>query len=414
VSTVVAFVRSPVTYLRVVFLLLGSAVALSFFLVDGLVISLVAPHLGGWLTIAAAVGIVAVPPVLFGMVSPVRHIEAVAAASLLGVTFPDGLPGPARSLEQRGRATMWFVLHVVAGGVLILDVALVPVALALLTAPSSVPGREAVLSIDWLRTTGGWVDVGMAIAGIVCLVTAVVVPMMLGALAARGAPRLLGPSYAERLLRLEVESARLAERNRIARELHDSIGHALSLVTVQAVAARKVGARDPEFVNGALETIESTSRSATAELDHMLGLLRDGEPREGGATAPAPDLSALDSLVAATRAAGLTVRADVVDDLSGVPGVISRETYRIIQEGLTNALRHSADRSVHLQIARSAGRLLVTVTNPAPAGAPPRRGGGQRGMEERVKGMGGSITTTADGGTWRLAVELPLPQDGAA
>lgn len=219
-------------------------------------------------------------------------------------------------------------------------------------APFSVPAGEPVFSIDWLYTTGTWVDGWMPVAGVACLVVAMVV----GALVARAAPSLLGPSYADRLRRLETETARLAERNRIARELHDSIGHALSLVTVQAVAARKLGTRDPEFVNDALETIESTSRAATADLDHMLGLLRGGETRAGEPPAPAPDLNALESLVAATRATGLDVRASVADDLTGVPGVVSRETYRIIQEGLTNALRHSADRSVRLEVARCCPR----------------------------------------------------------
>ena len=414
-SSVVAFVGSPVTYLRVVFLLLGSAVALSFFLVDGMVILLVTQHLGDRLTIACAVGIVAVPPVLLGMVSPARRIEAVAAESLLGITFPHGTPGPALRLEQRIRSASWFVVHILAGGAVVLAVAmLVPFALALLSAPLSVPAGESVSSIDWLRTTGSWKDGWMPVVGVACLTAAAAVPMVLGALVAPWAFRLLGPSYAERLHGLEVETARLAERNRIARELHDSIGHALSLVTVQAVAARKVGSRDPEFVNEALGTIESTSRSATADLDHMLGLLRAGEPRAGEPPAPAPDLDALDALVAATRAAGLDVRAEVDADLGRVPGVISREAYRIVQEGLTNALRHSTDMSVRLEVVRGSGRLLLTLTNPAPAGAPARRGGGLRGLEERVYALGGSITNTADCGTWRLAVELPLPHGGVA
>ncbi len=414
-SSVVAFARSPVTGRRVVFLLLGSAVALSFFLLDATLILLVTPHLGDWPTIAFAVAVITVPPVLFGMVSPVRRIEAVVAESLLGVTFPDGTPGPAQRMEQRVRSASWFVLHILAGGLVVVVVAtLVPLALALFSALLSVPAGEAVSSIDWLRPTGSWADAWMPIAAVACLIAAVSVPIWLGALLARWASRLLGPSYAERLHRLEVETARLAERNRIARELHDSIGHALSLVTVQAVAARQLGSRDLEFVNDALETIESTSRSATADLDHMLGLLRAGEPRSGEATAPAPDLDTVDALVAATRAAGLKVRANVDVDLGRVPGVVSRETYRIIQEGLTNALRHSTDRSVHLEIERRTGRLLVTMTNPAETADPVRRGGGLRGLEERVHALGGSITNTVDSGTWRLAVELPLPKGGVA
>jgi len=87
-------------------------------------------------------------------------------------------------------------------------------------------------------------------------------------------PTLLGPSYAERLQRLEADAARATERNRIAREIHDSVGHALSVVTIQASAARKLIERDPGFAADALATIETASRRAAAELDDMLSLLR--------------------------------------------------------------------------------------------------------------------------------------------
>ncbi|GAA3740855.1 signal transduction histidine kinase [Spinactinospora alkalitolerans] len=414
-STAAAFPLRPVTYLRVVFLLLGSALALSFALLDGTLILIAARHLEDWLTIVIAAVVVAVPPVLVGLVAPARQVEAVAAESLLGVDFPDGVPGPAHRTEQRIRAAVWFVVHVLAGGVVVVDAAtLIPLGLALIAAPLNLSAGDPVSSVDWLRATGGWSDAWMPFAGLACLVIAVAIPVGLGALLARAAPALLGPSYAERLQRLEAVTARLTERNRIARELHDSVGHALSLVTLQAVAARKLLTRDPEFADGALETIESTSRSATADLDHMLGLLREGAARKGADRFPAPDLEVLDELVAATRAAGLDVRADVHGNLGGLPTVISREAYRIVQEGLTNALRHAVDASARLQVAKRPGCLAVTLVNPTAAGAPLRPGRGLRGMEERVHALGGSITNVADGGTWSLAVELPLPKDGAA
>ena len=102
-------------------------------------------------------------------------------------------------------------------------------------------------------------------------------------------PVLLGPSYAERLQRLEADAARATERNRIAREIHDSVGHALSVVTMQASAARKLIERDPGFAADALATIETTSRRAASELDEMLGLLRD-ETRRPAAPAAGPGL----------------------------------------------------------------------------------------------------------------------------
>ncbi|MBB4934450.1 signal transduction histidine kinase [Lipingzhangella halophila] len=419
-----AVLRRPVTYLRVVFLLVGSALALSFALLDGTLILIMARQMGGLLTIAVAVVIVVVPPVVLGLMSAVRQVEAAAAESLLGVTFLHGTPGPARHAGQRVRAATWFVLHLLAGGVVILDAAVVvPIGWALITAPVRVPAGMPVSSLSalgWLRATGGWGDAWMPLAGLVCLAAAVTAPMGLGALVARAAPALLGPSTAERLQRLQAQTAWLAESNRIARELHDSVGHALSLVTLQAVAARKLRTRDPQFADEALETIESTARAATADLDHMLGLLRDGTAYAEKTCAPEPDLNALEPLIAAIRAAGLNIEADIADDLADLPEVVSREAYRIIQEGLTNALRHAADDSARLEIARRPRRLLITVTNPAAAGGTARRGHGPGnsrgvgGMAERVHALGGSITQGPHDGTWCLAVELPLPTGGAS
>jgi signal transduction histidine kinase len=115
-------------------------------------------------------------------------------------------------------------------------------------------------------------------------------PLLIGRLLAQLGPALLGPSYAERLERLEADTARANGRNRLAREIHDSIGHVLSLVTVQASAARKVIGRDPAFAEKALETIETTSRRAVADLDRLLGLLGQETPR-GAPPTPVPNLT---------------------------------------------------------------------------------------------------------------------------
>ena len=180
---------------------------------------------------------------------------------------------------------------------------------------------------------------------------------------------MLGPSSAERLERLEADAARANERNRLAREIHDSIGHALSLVTVQASAARKLIGRNPGFAEEALETIETTSRRAVADLDHLLGLLRQ-EPPRGAPPAPAPDLASLGGLITAARSAGLTVEQATSGDLSRLPVLVSQEAYRIVQEGLTNALKYSADGTAVLSMSLRTGTLEIQLTNPAAALAP--------------------------------------------
>ncbi|MPZ95069.1 MAG: two-component sensor histidine kinase [Propionibacteriales bacterium] len=409
----------PNPFTRAVFLLLGSALALSFMLLDVTLVALLdqAGSRLAW-TVAAATAIVLVPPVLLGLIPAVRQVEAVAAETLLGVDFPEGTPGPAKDWAQLRRSATWFLLHVLAGAVVAAVVVLLStLTVSLVLAPFTRDAGDQVMSVGWLRVRGGWADAWMPPAGLLVLAVMLALPPWLGALMARLAPTLLGPSYAERLRRLEDQTARQVERNRIAREIHDSVGHALSLVTLQAAAARRVLQRDPEFAAGALDAIESASRAATGDLDHMLGLLRDsGEPStETGAEtrAPTPDLAALPALLSATRSAGLDVDALVDADLSGIPLLVSRETYRIVQEGLTNALRYAGTASARLQISRPPGELAVELTNPIGRERGRGRGGrGLSGIEERAAALGGQMTCTMDEQTWRLSVVLPLPATG--
>ena len=258
----------PLTYLRLVFLLLGAALAVALSILDATLIVVADQYLSGVPLVAVAVVIVAVPIGVTVLVPPIRQVEGVAAESLLGVDFPDGTPGPARRLEERLRATAWFLLHVVSGGAAVMGlVFLLPLGMSFVTASDA-----------WR------VPVGVAL-----LAAALAAPLLLGAAVARVAPPLLGPSYSQRLEQLETQTARLVERNRIARELHDSVGHALSVVTLQSAGARRrLHAGDPEAAEAALEAIESTARAATAELDHMLGLLRDRAEGAAHRTAARP------------------------------------------------------------------------------------------------------------------------------
>jgi signal transduction histidine kinase len=244
--------------------------------------------------------------------------------------------------------------------------------------------------------------------GLVLLVALVLAVAGVGALLARWAPAFLGPSPAERLALLERQAGQLAERNRLARELHDSVGHALTVATLQAGAARRLLDSDPAFAREALASVEDAGRAALEDLDHVLGLLRDGDT---AATTPQPTLADLDRLLAETRAAGVEVRAEVSGDLGRVPAVVSREAYRILQEGLTNALRHAGRVPVTLRLAATADDLELELANPlGPAGRRPPGGGGRglRGIGERVAILGGRLTAGPDGTGWRVAVDLPL------
>ncbi|MFG2602047.1 sensor histidine kinase [Streptomyces sp. NPDC048514] len=225
----------------------------------------------------------------------------------------------------------------------------------------------------------------------------------LGELATVGARRLLGTSAAERLAALEERTEQLLERTRIARELHDSIGHALTVAVVQAGAARAAG--DPEFTDRALDAIEETGRAALKDLERVLGVLRESE-RPASAR---PTLAEADRLLESARASGAEVDAEVTGAVDALSGPVSREGYRILQEALTNVLRHAGAVPVRVRLAVVAGGLTLEVRNPLPDRVPGAgRGSGLRGIRERAALLGGSACTGPAEGDWQVRVELPL------
>lgn len=353
----------------------------------------------------------------------VRPLSVAAARTLCGI--PEGAlaDGPARSRAARVRTTGWFTLHVGLGGIISgMSLALPPFALALMLLPLSPAMRES-----W-RTMPGLFDHGWGLAlaplgGVLSLVALAACAAAASTLLARLAPVLLGPTPSDRLAAAERRAADLAVRNRLARELHDSVGHALSAVTLQAGAARRIldsdAPKDMEFVREALTAIEETTRRTVGELDSVLGLLRqDDEDRP--AAGAGPTLDALDVLLAHC---GVPVTLTVEGDIARVPEPVSREAYRIVQEGLSNALRHGGAAPVTLHAALSAEKLEMTMENPLPGTAPepapepvvrPGGGRGLRGVAERVTLLGGHAEAGRDGPLWRLSVALPLTVEGGA
>lgn len=217
----------------------------------------------------------------------------------------------------------------------------------------------------------------------------------------------------------------LEERSRIARELHDVVAHHMSVIAIQAEAAPIKAPEDPTVLKAELAGIRGTALEALAELRRVLGVLRNGD--QAPETAPQPDLSNIDGLLASFRAAGLGVTVTT----SGRPPPslqgVGLTAYRVLQESLSNALRHAPGAAVRVHIDYRAGDLTLQVENgPPPAGHPrsptgspeqsgaaaahrPRSGQGITGMRERVSAWGGTLTTgpTADGG-FAVAATLPL------
>ncbi|WP_246267010.1 sensor histidine kinase [Nonomuraea typhae] len=331
---------------------------------------------------------------LTGLFLPVRGLEVNAAQGLLGVQVDTPPRQARRSWQERRRTATWFTLHLGVGG-LVSGCTLAGVPFTLWTLPLAWRGST------WLAYDigPGWEGLLWTLMGLGLLAALVAAAAGAGALLAGLAPVLLGPTPSERLAAAEDRARALAERNRLARELHDSVGHALSVVTVQAAAAARVLDRDPATARTALAAIEQSARSALDDLDHVLGVLR--EDRAG--TAPQATLADLDALV---RASGAEVRAEV-GDLSGVPAVVSREAYRIVQEALTNAIKHGRG-PVRLAAAVHGDDLTLLVSNDGGARRGRSGGRGVTGMRERVRLLRGELEAGPAEGGWRVSVRLPL------
>ncbi|MBT2233036.1 sensor histidine kinase [Nonomuraea sp. NEAU-A123] len=214
----------------------------------------------------------------------------------------------------------------------------------------------------------------------------------------------------ERRSRLaEGAQAVLEERARIARELHDVVAHHMSVIAIQAEAVPVKAAGDPALLEAGLAEIRSLSLEAIAELRQVLGVLRDQDGRTD--TAPQPGLDRLDELVSNARAAGLTVLVGRPEPLGPLPPAVGLSAYRIVQESLSNAMRHSPGATVTIAVEHDGDALRLRVANgggTAPGGA---EGAGQGlvGMRERAALLGGTLEAgPVDGGGFQVTATLPI------
>jgi signal transduction histidine kinase len=222
---------------------------------------------------------------------------------------------------------------------------------------------------------------------------------------------------AERTLQLEREReanarrAVLDERVRIARELHDVVAHHVSLMGVQAGAARRVMARQPATAEAALSAIETASRQAVREMHQLLGFLR--QEHEADTPAPQPTMRQLDSLVAQMRLAGLPVALTVEGEQRPLPPSVDLSGYRIVQEALTNTLKHAGRAEATVTVRYGDRALEIDVSDDgqrAPADGAAAGGNGLIGLRERVNLLGGRLQVGArPGGGFAVRALIPLP-----
>jgi signal transduction histidine kinase len=251
----------------------------------------------------------------------------------------------------------------------------------------------------------------------VVLLVLVVVSLALG-----DARRLRGQAIAERdqsrraVAEAKRDQAALAERARIARELHDVVAHHVSMIAVQADTARLATPGMPEQGRERLENIGTTARDTMTELRRLLGVLRsDGDDDHGDpgdSRSPQPGLDRLDELVAGARAAGTPVRLVLAGQVGRLPPGVDLTAYRIVQEALTNARRHAPGAEVEIELRYTPDTLHLRVRDngPGPPGpAAESVGHGLLGMRERVAMVGGSLRTgAANGGGFVVEADLPI------
>jgi signal transduction histidine kinase len=210
---------------------------------------------------------------------------------------------------------------------------------------------------------------------------------------------------------LEAQRAVLQERGRIARELHDVVAHHMSVMVVQAGAARRTLARDPDRAAEALTHIETTGRDAMDEMRRLVGVLRTTD-EERGSLIPQPGIDEVPVLVDHCREIGLDVQLHTEGTERSLPSGMELVVYRIVQEALTNTMKHAGPASAQVQLNYGATSFSLSVCDDGRGAAAPMNGEaghGLAGMKERVTLYGGTITAgPRPGGGFRVFAELPL------
>ncbi|MFL1429429.1 MULTISPECIES: sensor histidine kinase [unclassified Nocardiopsis] len=318
--------------------------------------------------------------------------------------LPDTPPAPG------ARTFLWLCLHTLTGMAVCLATmtGLTESALLAIAPLTGTPATGPFTLLNIPLGTGP--RLAGPLLGLALLLALIAAIALTGHLLAHLAPRLLGPSPARLLADAQARARTLAERNRLARELHDSLGHALSVVTLQAATAARLIDTDPDFARQALTHIADQARTATADLDHALGILREDTPAP---TAPPPDLTHLPHLAQSASHTGTPLHLTLDGDPHAVPALLSREAYRIAQQALTNALTHAPGHPLDLTLRITPRHLHLVATNPLPPRRLGRRrtgGRGITGMQERAHLLGGTLTAgprpTTDPDRWTLDLTL--------
>jgi signal transduction histidine kinase len=260
------------------------------------------------------------------------------------------------------------------------------------------------IAIPIVNAIGDWDEEGEAV---VYFGTGVLITWFIGRIIRR--ERELVAALTEAQDRLQL-AATAAERQRIARDVHDVVGHSLTVMLLNVTGARRVLDNDPAAAAEALARAEQAGRGSLQSVRAIVGLLHS--PDEAGAQSPQPGAADIVGLVDTAAAAGQPVRAEVLGDLRAVDPYTGLAAYRLVQEALANVEHHAPGSDVLVRVVMNGARLSVSVRNgparhtpPAPAG---RGGTGLDGMHQRVAAVGGTVSAGPEGDGWVVEGSMPL------
>ncbi|MFF9900125.1 sensor histidine kinase [Streptomyces longispororuber] len=341
-------------------------------------------------------------------------LAAATAVTLLGCVRLERRPLPALALLLAGAAlgsTPLSVAEIPLLQFLAVDVALYCVAAS---RPRRTGAAALAMALSTLaaylavRLLSGWV-VGTS-AELTVALTAVIAWLL-------GRATHESRAHAGQLRAQAAAQAVTAERLRIARELHDMVAHTIGIVALQAGAARRVIDTRPELARDALGAVETASRETLSGLRRMLGALRGAAPGEVSATAPpppSPGLADVNRLAARTTAAGVRVHVRWLGTPGPLPPEVDVSAYRIVQEAVTNVVRHAGTDSCQVTVERRGKELRIEVLDegrPGGTGGSRGTGYGLLGMRERVSLLHGEFSARpCPGGGFRVAARLPVPE----
>lgn len=438
--------RVTVLWRRLLVLLIGGVIAVPYIAVVIWVVT--AWNASGdratSLLIAAVGAIVFMLLCVPAFLSVIRALERTLAEQLLELSIPS--PPRRPRTADRARGALFYFGHVFCGALLLFTVViLLPSALVLCLDPDQAHELTSELlgaQVGATATLLPPVLIQFIAFGLLFLCVGLTIAE--GYFLPHYALILLGPSPADRADLAGRERARQFGRTVLAREVHDSIGHALTVTTMQAAVAKRSLHTDPTLAEAAVDEIARTGREAVAELDHVLTLLRtqaDAESpdseradvensaadtadsaaggHDGGTStageahvegAPRRTMRDIDVLAQEARSVGHPAQLSVSGDAQCLSPMLVHELHRIVREALTNSLRHASAPGVSVSIVIEAGSVSVETRNACtrPAVTPPRSSRGLEGIRERVELFGGRVKWGMDEGEWMLEAVLPI------